>query len=214
MLGGSQLMVAEVEKIADPVVSGKETLRLSGPVRLVRSASSAVFGAGWAKPAKISATPPMECWRRVVRAFCPVADAFVLPVLDRAHHLALGRPVARRFVGDHDTRRSALPFQQLAQQAFGGPRVAPALRQDVQHPGPAKPRGVLIRRAPRFGEAERPLLHAHGRRHDLTHVPLVAGRRQLSPDLVREALPEFQRPLAPVDPLRGSTMADNVAARG
>jgi len=45
-------------------------------------------------------------------------------VLDRGHHLALGRPVAGQLVGDPDTRWAALPLEQLAQQALGGVRVA------------------------------------------------------------------------------------------
>ena len=57
----------------------------------------------------------------------------MLPVLDRRHHHALGRPVTRRLVRDHDARWTGLLLQQLAQQTLGGLRVASALHQDVQH---------------------------------------------------------------------------------
>jgi len=77
-----------------------------------------------------------------VRVLRPVVETLVLPVLDGRHHLALSRPIARQLVGDHDTRWTGLLLQQLAQQALGGLRVAPALHQDVQH-GP-----VLVDRAP------------------------------------------------------------------
>jgi hypothetical protein len=40
-------------------------------------------------------------------------------VLDRGHHLGFGCAIATELVGDHDTRRSALPLQQLAQGPLG-----------------------------------------------------------------------------------------------
>src|SRR4051812_23395539 len=54
-------------------------------------------------------------------------------MLDRRHHLRLRGAVARQLVRDHDTRRPRLPLQQLAKQTLGGPLVAPALDQDVEH---------------------------------------------------------------------------------
>src|SRR3954468_16431259 len=54
-------------------------------------------------------------------------------MLDRGHHLRLRGAVARQLVRDHDTRRPRLPLQQLAKQTLGGPLVAPALDQDVEH---------------------------------------------------------------------------------
>ena len=47
-------------------------------------------------------------------------------VLDARHHLAHGRAVAGQLVRDHHSRGSALPLQQLAQQALGGLLVPPA----------------------------------------------------------------------------------------
>src|SRR5215207_8212743 len=59
--------------------------------------------------------------------------ALVPPALDRGHHLTLRGAVARQLVHDHHTRHAGLALQQLAKQAFGGPLVAPALDQDVEH---------------------------------------------------------------------------------
>jgi len=67
----------------------------------------------------------------------------------------------------------------LAQQALSGPRVAPALYQDVQHhPG-------LIDRAPQ------PVLHPRDRQHDLVQVLLAADGGQPAADLGCEALAEL-----------------------
>ena len=58
------------------------------------------------------------------------------------------------------------------------------------------------------------MLHAGGRQHDPVQVPPVGRSGQPAPDLVRERLAELERPLARVDPLRGSTVADEDTARG
>src|SRR4051795_6479614 len=54
-------------------------------------------------------------------------------MLDRGHDLTLRGPVAGQLVCDHHTRGPALLLEQLAEQAFGGPLVAPALDQNVEH---------------------------------------------------------------------------------
>ena len=72
----------------------------------------------------------------------PVVEALVLAVLDAGHDLPLGGTVAAQLVGDQHTRRAALLLQQLAQQAFGGFLVAPALDQDIEN------EAFLIDRAP------------------------------------------------------------------
>jgi len=126
----------------------------------------------------------------------------VLPVLDAGHDLSFCGIVARQLVRDHDPRRTALLPQQLAQQTLGGLLVTPALDEDVQHDP------VLVHSAPE------PVFLARDRQHDLIKVPLVSGCGQTAPDLVGKVLPKLQRPLPPVDPLRGSTMADHDAAGG
>jgi hypothetical protein len=176
ILRGGHPVTAEVKEVADPIMGGEEALRLAGRL----------------EPLHLTLSPS----RRLVRVLRPVVQPLVLSVLDRGHHLAPGRPVARQLVGHHDTRWAGLLFQQLAQQAFGGPCVAPALHQDVQHhPG-------LVDHAPQ------PVLHPGDRQHDFVHVPLVPGCRQPAADLVGEHLAELQRPLA------DSFMADDDAARG
>ena len=93
--------------------------------------------------------------RRLVRILCPIVEAFMLAVLDAGHDLPLGGSVAAQFVGDQHTRRPQLPFQKLAEQAFGGLLVAPALDQNVEN------EALLVNRAPE------PMLRASDRDDDL-----------------------------------------------
>ena len=65
--------------------------------------------------------------------FSPVIEAFVLPVLDPGHDLPLGRGIALQLVGDEHTRGSTLLLEELAQQAFGGLLVAPALDENIEN---------------------------------------------------------------------------------
>ena len=101
--------------------------------------------------------------RRLVRILCPIVEAFMLAVLDAGHDLPLGGSVAAQFVGDQHTRRPQLPFQKLAEQAFGGLLVAPALDQNVEN------EALLVDRAPE------PVLRAGDRDDDLIKVPFVAA---------------------------------------
>src|ERR1700757_4842956 len=87
----------------------------------------------------------------------------MLSVLDRGHHLALGRAVAGQLVCNQNARGAPLLLQQLSQQAFGGPFVPPALHQDVEHDD------VLVHRAPQ------PMLLAGNFDGNLVEVPLVSG---------------------------------------
>ena len=164
ILGSRHFVAAEQEKVVDPVIGGQETLCLAGRLEPLRL--------------------PLSSSRGLVRRLRPVIQPLVLPVLDRGHHLTLDRPVARQLVGHHDTRRPALPLQQLAHQALGGLRVAATLHGNVQHhPG-------LVDRAPQ------PILYAGDRQHDFIHVPPVPSRGQPTADLACERLPELQRLLA------------------
>lgn len=58
------------------------------------------------------------------------------------------------------------------------------------------------------------MLHARDLPRDLVQVPLVARAGQPAPDLVGQALAEFEAALPPVDPPRGSTVADRDAVGG
>src|SRR5215210_1410631 len=118
-----------------------------------------------------------------MRVLGPVVETLMLAMLDRGHHLALGRAVARQLVRDHDTRDPALLFQQLAQQALGGPLVPPLLDENVEH------NPILVDRPPE------PVLLAADHQAHLIEVPFIARTGQPTPDLVGEALAELARPL-------------------
>src|SRR3954471_18120640 len=100
--------------------------------------------------------------------------ALVPAMLDRGHDLTLGGAVAGQLVRDQDTRGPALLFQQLAEQAFGGPLVPPLLDEDVEHDP------ILVDGPPQ------PVLLAGDLHHDLVEVPLVSGTGQSAADLVGE----------------------------
>src|SRR3954447_24134815 len=68
-----------------------------------------------------------------MRVLCPAVETRMSALLDRGHHLTLGGAVAGQLVRNQDTRGSALLFQQLAQQALGGPLVPPLLDENVEH---------------------------------------------------------------------------------
>jgi hypothetical protein len=87
-------------------------------------------------------------------------------------------------------------LQQLAQKAFGGLLVAPALDQDIEN------NALLVNRAPE------PMLLAGDGDDDLIKVPFVATTGCAPTDAVGEFPAEFQAPLAVVDPLRSSTVCD------
>src|SRR3954469_9289296 len=94
---------------------------------------------------------------------CAVVEAFVLAVLDARHDLPLGGRIASQLVGNQHTRRAALLLQQLAQQAFGGLLIAPALDEDIEN------EAFLIDGAPE------PVLFAGDGDDDLIKVPFVAA---------------------------------------
>src|SRR4051812_21257702 len=120
----------------------------------------------------------------------------MLPVLDPGQNILLGSAVAGQLVGDHDTRRTHLLLQQLAQQAFSGGLVAPALDENIEH------EPVLVHRPPE------PALHPSDLHCNLIEVPFIAGSRQPAADLVGECLAKFQAPLP------YGLMADDDAAGG
>src|SRR4051794_6149286 len=115
--------------------------------------------------------------------FTPDSAPLVPAVLDPGHQLLLRRRIARQLVRDQHARRPALALEELAQEALGGPLVAPALDQHVEYDA------VLVARPPQ------PVLLARDLDLDLVQVPLVAGTGQPPADLVREALAELERPL-------------------
>src|SRR3954468_15760823 len=131
----------------------------------------------------------------------PVVEALVLAVLDAGHDLPLGGTIAAQLVGDQHTRRSPLLLHELAEQAFGGFLVAPALNEDIEN------EAFLIDGAPE------PVLVAGDGDDDLIKVPFVAATGSPPTGAIGKFPAEFQAPLSAVDLLRSSTVADRDAAR-
>jgi hypothetical protein len=71
----------------------------------------------------------------------------VLPMLDPGHDLPLGSGVASQLVGDKHTRGSTLLLEELAEQAFGGLLVAPALDENIENEAAASTSRLLRARA-------------------------------------------------------------------
>ena len=92
-----------------------------------------------------------------------VVEALVLAVLDAGHDLSLGRGIAAELIGDQHARRAPLTLQQLAEQAFGGLFITPALHDDIEN------KAFLADRAPE------PVLLAGDGDDDLVKVPFVAA---------------------------------------
>ena len=101
------------EKRGDLVISGKEALNL--PRRL--------------EPLH----DPLSSSGQLMGVFGPVIESLVLPMLDPGHDLPLGSGVALQLVGDEHTRGSTLLLEELAEQAFGGLLVAPALDENIKN---------------------------------------------------------------------------------
>src|SRR5271169_567744 len=76
---------------------------------------------------------PLSSSGRLMGIFGPVIEALMLPMLDPGHDLPLGRGVALQLVGDKHTRCAPLLLEELAEQAFGGLLVAPALDQNIEN---------------------------------------------------------------------------------
>src|ERR1700681_1081047 len=112
--------------------------------------------------------------------FGPFIEALVLPVLDPGHGVPLGSGVASQLVGDEHTRRSTLLLEELAEQAFGGLLVAPALDENIENEAvlvDGTPEPMLLR-----GEAD----------DDLIEVPFVATAWRSLTDPVGEFTGAFE----------------------
>src|SRR5713101_6396829 len=70
---------------------------------------------------------------RLMRDFGSIVLVLLRAVNDRGHHEAVGRRVAAKLVGDQTLWRTALPFQQLTEEAFGRTPIAPGLDEEVDH---------------------------------------------------------------------------------
>ena len=157
-------MVSEAgEKIGDLVVRGKEALDLA---RRLEALHDPLSSPGW-----------------LMGVFSPIVEPFVLSVLDAGHDLPLGGGVALQLVGDQHTRCPALLLEELAEQALGGVRVAPALDEDIEN------EAILVDGTPE------PLLLPCDADDDLVKVPFVATARRSPTDALGEFPAEFQAPL-------------------
>ena len=70
--------------------------------------------------------------RRLMGEFGPIVLVLPRAVHDRWHRTPMGCGVAAQLVRDHTTWRTALPFQQLSEEAFGGVPITPGLHEDVE----------------------------------------------------------------------------------
>src|SRR5438270_11335906 len=160
---GGVVVSAAGEYIGDLIMGGEEALNL--PRRL--------------EPLH----DPLSSSGRLMGVFGPVIEALVLPMLDPTHDLPLGRGVALQLVGDEHTRCSTLLLEELAEQAFGGLLVAPALDQNIEN------EAVLVDGTPE------PVLLSGDADDDLIEVPFVATARRSLTNEVGEFPAEFEPPL-------------------
>src|SRR4051812_45795208 len=162
-LDGGVLAGAAGENVGDLIMDGQKPLHL---------------------PRRLEALhDPLSSSRWLVGILRPVVEALVLAVLDAGHDLTLGGTVAAQLVSNQHTRRAALLFQQLAQQALGCFLVAPALDEDVED------KAVLVDGAPE------PMLLAGDGDDDLIQMPFIAAAWGTPADAVGELPAEFQAPL-------------------
>src|SRR6201984_1442369 len=104
-------------------------------------------------------------------------------MLDPGHDLPLGSGVAPQLVRDEHTRCSTLLLEELAEQAFGGLLVAPALDENIKNEADlvdGTPEPIVVP-----GEAD----------DNLIEVPFVATARRSPTDAIGEFPAEFEAPL-------------------
>jgi len=156
---------------------------------------------------------PLSSSGGLMRVFGLVIEPLVLPMLDPGHDLPFGCGVALELVGDEHTRGFTLLLEELAEQAFGGLLVAPALNQDIEN------EAVLVDGTPEQ------MLFPGDADDDLIQVPFVTTASARCRNAVGEFSPEFDGPIAgssrglqrcrgrPASPrpCAGSTGAENTA---
>src|SRR5712692_1530574 len=106
-------MTPHAKKIPNEVVHRQESLRVSGGF----------------EPSHLS----LALAGRLMRDFGSIVLVLLRAVNNRGHHDAVGSRVAAKLVGDQTPWRTALPFQQLTEEAFGRTPIAPGLEEDVDH---------------------------------------------------------------------------------
>ena len=68
-----------------------------------------------------------------MRDFGSIVFVLLRAVNNRGHHETVGRRVTAKLVRDQTPWRTALPFQQFPEEAFGRAPIAPGLAKDVDH---------------------------------------------------------------------------------
>src|SRR5271155_5500466 len=126
---------------------------------------------------------PLSSSGRLMGVFGPVIEALMLPMLDPGHDLPLGSGVALQLVSDEHTRCAPLLLEELAEQAFGGLLVTPALDENIEN------EAVLVDGTPQ------PILFPGDADDDLIEMPLVATARGALTNAVGEFPAEFKAPL-------------------
>jgi len=106
-------MTPQAKEIPNEAVHRQESLRVSGGF----------------EPPHLS----LALAGRLMRDFCSIVLVLLRAVNDGRHHEAVGRRVAAKLVCDQTPWRTALPFQQLTEEAFGRTPIAPGLDEDLNH---------------------------------------------------------------------------------
>src|SRR6202030_1499981 len=161
---GGVVVSAAGENIRDLIMGGQEALNL--PRRL--------------EPLH----DPLSSSGRLMGVFGPVIEAVVLSMLDPGHDLPLGGGVALQLVSDKHTRCAPRLLEELAEQAFGGLLVTPALDENIEN------EPVLVDGTPE------PMLLPGDADDDLIEAPPVATARRALTNAVGEFAAEFKAPLA------------------
>ncbi len=118
-----------------------------------------------------------------MRVLRPIVQSLVRAMLDAGHDLPLRRAIGAQLVGDHHTRRTALPFQDLAHQTFRSLGIAATLHQHVEN------KAVLIDGPPK------PVFLSTNGDDNLIKIPFVAEPAGRSPpDIIGKVSTEFLSP--------------------
>jgi hypothetical protein len=121
--------------------------------------------------------------RWLVRVLRSIVQAFVPAVLHARQHVFFGGCIAAELIGDEHARDVLTPFEQRAEESFGGLLVAPPLHQNIQH------LPVLIHGPPKI------VLCTIDGEDDFIEMPLVTGLCSPSAQLIGVRLAKSAAPL-------------------
>lgn len=121
--------------------------------------------------------------RWLMRVLRSIVQAFVLSLLHARQHVFFGGAIAPELIGDQHARDLLTPFEQLAEESFGGLLVAAPLHQTIQHVP------VLIHGPPQI------VLVSSDGEDDFIEMPLVTGLCSPSAQLIGVRLAKSAAPL-------------------